>query len=77
MGHAGSVQTLFYCEVTDNMRKTDGGGNLTEGEYIQVVHVPLEEGTSMILHTERPRPAGLCFALMWFEHHKKPLCLKN
>lgn len=72
VGHAGSQQTVFYCEVTDGMHSPGaGGGNQAEGEVIDVVHVPLEEAKAMILSAERPRTVGLCFALMWFQLYKE------
>lgn len=73
VGHAGSQQTVFYCEVTDNMRRNEGGGNLSEGEEIEVVHLPLKEGTALMFDQNKSRSTGLLFALMWFEHYKRPL----
>lgn len=72
VGHAGSHQTLFYCEVTDAMRTKQGGGNYSEGEEIEVVHLPLKEGVALVFDQDKPRSSGLLFALMWFEQYKKP-----
>ena len=72
MGHAGSEQTMFYCEVTDDMLSVGvGGGNQDEGEMIDVVHVPLEQAKAMAQNPELPRSSSLCFALMWFLVFKK------
>ena len=73
VGHAGSYQTLFYCEVTDSMKKSGGGGNVMEGEEIEVVNLPLEKSTELFFDQNKPRSTGLLLALMWFEHYKKPL----
>ena len=73
MGHAGSHQTVFYCEVTDDMKEGSGGGNVAEGELIDVVYIPLDEGIKLAFDQDKPRSIGLCFALMWFEHYKRPL----
>lgn len=73
IGHAGSCQTLFYCEVTDSMRTSEGGGSAAEGEEIEVVHLPMKEGLALVFDQDKPRPSGLLFALMWFEHYKRPL----
>ena len=73
MGHAGSHQTLYYCEVTDDMKKSEGGGVATEGENIEVVNLPLHKGIEMVFKEDLPRSTGLLFALMWFEHYKRPL----
>lgn len=72
VGHAGSHQTLFYCEVTDAMRTGQGGGNYSEGEEIEVVHLPLKEAGALVFDENKPRTTGLLFAFMWFEHYKKP-----
>lgn len=72
MGHAGNHETLFYCEVTDDMKESVGGGNILEGEKIEVVHMPLTEGTALIFDQDKPRGSGLLFALMWFECYKRP-----
>lgn len=73
VGHGGSEQTLFYCEVTDSMlSKEAGGGNQAEGELIDIVYVPLDEAKAMT-GPEWPKTASLCFAFTWFELYKKPL----
>ena len=72
IGHAGSKQTMFYCEVTDDMMVHKGGGNEHEGELIEVVNVSLEDGMKLAMNGEEARSTGLCFAVIWFEHFKKP-----
>eukprot|EP00731_Ephydatia_muelleri_P027828 Em0019g701a len=72
VGIAGSRMHIFYTEVTDEMLLSHGGGNECEGEMIEVVHLPLERTTDFVLNASEPRSTGLCFALMWFEHYKKP-----
>ena len=71
IGHAGSRQTMYYCEVTDDMMVHAGGGNEHEGELIEVVNVPLEDGMKLAMNGEPARSTGLCFAVLWFEHFKK------
>ena len=71
VGHSGSYQHLYYCEVTDSMLVSEGGGNDHEGEMIEVVYIPVEEGMKMVFDSEKPKSTGLCFAMTWFEHFKK------
>ena len=71
IGHAGSKQTMYYCEVTEEMAVHDGGGNEHEGELIEVVNVPLEDAMKLAMDGEAARSTGLCFAVIWFEHFKK------
>ncbi len=73
VGHGGSQQTMYYCEVTDAMLQSKGGGNQAEGEFIDVLHVPLEEAETIALDASIPRSTGLCFAMMWFIHYKNHL----
>lgn len=46
---------------------------LSEGELIEVVHLPLEEGLALVLDKEKARSSGLLFAIMWFQQYKRPL----
>ncbi|KAL8594374.1 hypothetical protein ACOMHN_032961 [Nucella lapillus] len=66
VGSTGSQQVLFYAEVTDKMREGKGGGLEEEGEMIEVVHMPVEEGRKLIFDETVNRPSGLLFALQWF-----------
>ncbi|XP_013778963.1 uridine diphosphate glucose pyrophosphatase-like isoform X3 [Limulus polyphemus] len=66
VGVSGSVQTLFYAEVTDGMRQHSGGGNTCEGEEIDVVDLTLSEAKALIFNEDVPRPVTLILALMWF-----------
>ncbi|GBN28443.1 Uridine diphosphate glucose pyrophosphatase [Araneus ventricosus] len=70
VGVAGSLQTLYYVEVTDSMKVSDGGGNSHEGEYIEVIEMDLQEACSLIYDETAPRPPSLLVALMWFFQNK-------
>ncbi len=72
IGTGGSQQTIFYCEVTDSMLDTDGGGNSHEGEMIDVFHLPIAEADDFIFDTSKPKSTGLCFSFLWFNQFKKP-----
>lgn len=67
MGTSGSYQTMFYCEVTEEMISGKGGGNPKEGEMIDVVHIPASEVIQFALDTTKCKGSGLCFALFWFD----------
>lgn len=70
VGVAGSIQTLYYVEVSDSMKVSDGGGNAHEGEYIEVIEMDLQEANSLIYDETAPRPPSLLLALMWFFQNK-------
>ncbi|CAL4208438.1 unnamed protein product, partial [Meganyctiphanes norvegica] len=72
VGVSGDRQTLFYCEVTDTMKKTEGGGLESEGEMIDVVEKSVEETRAFLKQSEVIAPGGLLFALMWFMQNKAP-----
>nr|CAD7589217.1 unnamed protein product [Timema genevievae] len=70
IGTSGDKQTMFYVEVTDQMKKGPGGGNPKEGELIEVVEMSISEATSYMAQHEVQSPGGFMFALMWFFHNK-------
>ena len=71
IGTAGTLQTLFYCEVTDAMMVGEGGGNRQEGELIEVEYISLEESEQFLFDTSKPKSVGLCSAFHWFYCAKK------
>lgn len=72
VGISGSLQTLFYAEVTDDMKISKGGGNICEGEFIEVVEMTIPEVQSMIYDESIPRAASFLFGIMWFLDQKVP-----
>jgi UDP-sugar diphosphatase len=65
---AGSKQTLYYAEVNDSMKKTNGGGVGTE--MLEIVTMPFDDIEGFIYDESRPKTPGLMFALIWFSQHK-------
>ena len=63
---------MFYVEVTEAMRRGAGGGNVDEGESIEVVEVPVEGSMEYIVakDTTPNKSLGLCFAVMWYHQFK-------
>lgn len=64
VGFAGSKQTLYYAEVDENMKVSEGGG--IEGELIEVISLPLEESETFMYDEEIVKTPGLMFAFMWW-----------
>ena len=64
VGFAGSKQTLYYAEVTLEMRKSEGGG--IDDESIEVVHLPVAEAKDFIYDESIVKTPGLMFAFLWF-----------
>ena len=64
VGFAGSRQTLYYVEVDEGMKISDGGG--IDGEVIEVIEISPDEAKALIYDETIPRTPGLMFALMWW-----------
>ncbi|XP_071447340.1 uridine diphosphate glucose pyrophosphatase NUDT14-like [Hetaerina americana] len=72
VGISGDKQTVFYVEVTDAMKVNPGGGNIDEGEFIEVVELTIAEVKKLLAGPEVLSPGGFLFALTWFLHNKGP-----
>ncbi|NXN76360.1 NUD14 pyrophosphatase, partial [Himantopus himantopus] len=72
VGVTGSRQTLFYAEVTDQMRTGDGGGQPEEGELIEVVEIPLEDSMKFAYDETLPKTMGVIFSFTWFQNNIAP-----
>lgn len=66
VGTSGALQTFFFAEVTDEMCVSKGGGNVQEGEMIDVFYLPLEKSREFMYDDTKQKPAGFMFALMWY-----------
>jgi len=65
VGFAGARQHLFYAEVKNCDRVSDGGG--VEGEeLIEVVEIPLKEAKELMYNESIAKTPGLLFAFNWF-----------
>lgn len=62
----GTKQTLFYCEVTDDMR---GEGDKKE-EDVDIVEMTVSEVRKYILQKDCSTTAILLHAIQWFLHNK-------
>jgi len=65
VGFAGSKQTLYYAEVDEKMRVSDGGG--VDGELIEVIELPTDKMTEFIFDESIAKTPGLMFAFMWWK----------
>lgn len=65
------MQTMYYCEVTDEMRLTSGGG--VEDEIIDVVELTIDEVRDMLkMGAVNNSPPSCLFGLSWFLANKLP-----
>lgn len=77
IGTAGTKMHLFYCEVTDDMQATSGGGNTVEGESIEVVYIPLEKSLDTVFEDSLSKSSSLCIGFLWFDKYKRPSLINN
>lgn len=69
VGFAGSKQMLYYAEVDESMKVSEGGG--VDDEQIEVVYLPVSEANSFIYDESVAKTPGLIFAFMWWFGNKK------
>jgi UDP-sugar diphosphatase len=70
VGFAGSQQTLYYVELDESMKVSEGGG--VDDEQIEVLYLKTSEAKTF-MHDERiSKTPGIMFAFMWwFDKLKK------
>ena len=69
VGFAGNKQTLYYAEVDEKMKVSEGGG--VDGEEIEVVELPIEQMDDFIFNESIAKTPGLMFAFMWWRQRRK------
>ncbi len=68
VGFAGAQQSLYYVEVNESQKVSEGGG--IEMEQIEVLYLSHKEAKALILDESIARTPGIMFALSWwFSHH--------
>ena len=64
VGTSGSEQVIYYAEVDESMRVSEGGG--IADEQIEVIEVPLKEAKIFMYDESIGKTVGLMFAFMWW-----------
>ena len=64
VGFAGSRQTLYYVEVDERMKVSDGGG--VDGELIEVISLSVDDAKTFMYDENIVKTPGLMFAFMWW-----------
>lgn len=68
---SGSAQHLYYAEIDESMKISEGGGNVHEGEVITKVYYPVNVAREIArpaigTHAEVKGPPGVLFAFQWW-----------
>ena len=64
VGFAGSKQAMYYAEVDESMRVSEGGG--IDMELIEVIELPVHEIDTFIYDETIAKTPGLMFAFLWW-----------
>ena len=75
IGTSGTTHTQYYCTVTDDMQINQGGGDIEEGELIDVVYIPVAKSMDFVYDTSIKKSCGLCFGFMWFDKFQRSKCV--
>lgn len=78
-GLSGTLQSLYFTEVTDDQRSTRGGG--VDDEAIEVLELDIEEAKKTIYCRDEDapysRPPAMLFGTSWFLHEYLPTLNKT
>jgi UDP-sugar diphosphatase len=55
---------IFYAEVDETQRVTDGGG--IDDENIETIYLSVDEAKAFIFDEEKPKRVGLAFSICWW-----------
>lgn len=69
VGFAGGKQTLYFAQIDENMRLSDGGG--LEEEDIEVLYIPVSKALDFIFDETISKTPGLMYAFMWYKNNFK------
>jgi len=67
VGFAGSKQMMYYAEVNESMKVSEGGG--VDDEQIEVIFLAVSEAKAFIYDESIAKTPGLMFAFMWYFDH--------
>lgn len=68
VGVSGSEQTLYFAEINESMKVSEGGG--IEHEFIELVYVSLDDANSFMFDESKPKTPGLMFSVIWYMTNK-------
>lgn len=64
VGFAGSRQCMFFVELGEEDRVSEGGG--IELEDIEVIYLPKKLALEFIYNESYPKTSGVLFAILWY-----------
>ncbi|MFC2073588.1 NUDIX domain-containing protein [Campylobacterota bacterium] len=64
VGFAGSKQILYFAQIDESMKVSEGGG--VDHEQIEVFYLPVDEAKNLIYDESIAKTPGLMFSFMWW-----------
>ncbi len=64
VGISGTHQTLYYAEIDDSMKVSEGGG--LEDEEIEVIYISTIESKSFMFDESYQKTTGVLLSIYWF-----------
>ncbi|KAL7669798.1 hypothetical protein ACOME3_004745 [Neoechinorhynchus agilis] len=77
LGIHGSKLTIYYCEVTDEMKVSEGGGKASEHEYIEVCEIGIGKVRELFYDESVGKAPSLMVGLMWFLYEREDFLRKS
>ncbi len=71
VGISGTHQTLYYGEVNNSMKVSEGGGLLEED--IEVIYIPTCEAKTFMFDESYQKTTGVMLAIYWFFERRTPI----
>ncbi len=70
VGISGTYQTLYYAEVDESMKVSEGGG--IDDEDIEVIYLPLKDTKKFMFDESYQKTTGVSLAFYWFFANQAP-----
>ncbi len=67
VGMNGALQNLFYAQISKKDKKSNGGGNIQEGENIELIFVPRKLINIFLNDNKYPKTQSLAYSILWFQ----------
>lgn len=68
VGISGAKQTIYYGELTESMKVSEGGGLIEED--IEVIYLPLKDARAFMFNETYQKTSGVIMAFYWFFDNK-------
>jgi UDP-sugar diphosphatase len=65
VGISGTHQTLYYAQIDDSMKVSDGGGIAGE-EEIEVIYIPTKDAKEFMFDESYQKTTGVMLSIYWF-----------